>query len=235
MLNYLRRTVPPWGVKLNLGCGGHSPAGWVGCDYDSVKEIDVAGDGCCLPFRGDAFSQVMLCHVLEHVDLVNVERFLVEVRRVMSVGGQLLVVCPDINSLMHHYIGFDAVNRMGGRQEWTGRGTPYGSMEIGDIFEDIFGLIVLEDDFFERDTKAGDDHLPHSDHRWNTYGRRLLEKVSAVFPNSRLLGTDGIADFGHECVITKDTRDIAWTDPQTNLTWDTAGWTNHTCAVLATK
>ena len=101
------------GLKLDLGCGSYC-RGDVGLDvdfswsnpwhrpefYDRVAgprrphpDLVLANANYSLPFRDNAFSEVVMIHVIEH--LVRPYDCLREIRRILRPSGKLVLVTPN--------------------------------------------------------------------------------------------------------------------------------------------
>ena len=101
------------GLKLDLGCGSYC-RGDVGIDidfswsnpyhrphfYDKVAgsknpypDLVLADANYPLPFRSNAFDEVVMIHVIEH--LVRPYDCLREIYRVLKPGGKLILVTPN--------------------------------------------------------------------------------------------------------------------------------------------
>ncbi len=63
-------------------------------DVQTVPWIDVVADGECLPFKDNCFDNILIFDVLHHIG--NVKRFFLEVGRVLSDGGMVVLVEPAI-------------------------------------------------------------------------------------------------------------------------------------------
>ena len=233
---------PVQGTKLNFGCGSHQPSGWVNGDIDisvfpdglddhhvllEQRPLERAlgyadGDITYLPFPDGDVQQVMMCHVLEHIRPEDVVRTLREVRRVLRVGGQLLIICPDIRVTLKHMLDLPLCPRgnpqLGGAVSFSDPPKPISLGQTPWTMEEVvrllFADVVLEDDPI-------DPELPRSGHKWNTYGSRLLNVVKRVFPSTVLL-PQTYRSSGR------------WNDPDSGYEWPTSGWRELTCAVLAT-
>lgn len=221
------------GKKLNLGCGEHHPKGWVNADTwdganpDVLLPVPYMGHTTSgpLPWGDGVFSQVLISHVLEHIRLEEVDLFLGEVRRVTKIGGQVLIICPDIKELLRDFLSPE-----GFKHGW----------EMDN--ETLFFEFVLEDDRHRIKDNPERSELPHSDHKWNTYGSRLLEKVQRTFPDSELLGTTGPVDYTGVIQIPETTgtciqegtpqEEYIWTDKR-GCVWPTVSWHKYSCSVLA--
>ena len=221
------------GKKLNLGCGDHHPKGWINADIQRRCNPDVLlprrepGNTACgpLPWEDGTFSQVLISHVLEHIRLEEVDVFLGEVRRVTKIGGHVLIICPDIKELLRDFLSPE-----GFKHGW----------EMTN--EALFFEFVLEDDRHRIKDNPAKSELPPSDHRWNTYGSRLLEKVRRTFPDSKLLGTTGPVDYEGVIQIPETTgtcvgadtpeEEYIWTNKNGDV-WPTASWHKYSCSVLA--
>jgi predicted SAM-dependent methyltransferase len=83
-------------VKLNLGCGPNSRAGWLNIDlFDSRADLrlDLRRHW---PFPDSSVSYVYSEHVFEHFEIYGeVPRFLAEALRVLQSGGVFDVGVPD--------------------------------------------------------------------------------------------------------------------------------------------
>ncbi len=93
------------GPLLDVGCGTKpyrelfATDTYVGLDIDSQSSrargtADAFYDGGRFPFEDGAFHAVLCNQVLEHV--FNPQEFLSEIRRVLSVGGRLLLTVPFV-------------------------------------------------------------------------------------------------------------------------------------------
>jgi 2-polyprenyl-3-methyl-5-hydroxy-6-metoxy-1,4-benzoquinol methylase len=109
----------PGGSVLELGCGGGdllcrlSALGWraegVDVDPNAVdnarrKGLNVKlGPVEALAYPAECFDAVIMVHVIEHVH--NPRRLLQECYRILKPGGQLSLVTPNADSLLHRLFG----------------------------------------------------------------------------------------------------------------------------------
>ncbi len=114
-------------IKLNLGCGNHTPEGWVNVDYafgarlakipffrainkkigffqmdwdDRIKIHDLRRT---FPFDDASVDFIYSSHTLEHFSKEDGERFLKECHRVLKPGGIIRVVVPDLGAIVSDY------------------------------------------------------------------------------------------------------------------------------------
>jgi predicted 2-oxoglutarate/Fe(II)-dependent dioxygenase YbiX/SAM-dependent methyltransferase len=94
------------GLKVHLGCGDHRIAGWVNVD---ARGGDIRMDlRWPLPFRDGSVSYVFASHVFEHLYRgTELRAVLREVRRVLSPGGVLRIVVPDMEKCLRAYVAAD--------------------------------------------------------------------------------------------------------------------------------
>jgi predicted SAM-dependent methyltransferase len=121
-------------IRLNLGCGLRTPPGWVNVDGSwnarlakhpilrrSLTKIgllpkdrlDIPWDSSIfihdvrkpLPFESGCVSTVYASHVLEHLYLEEGRQLIRESFRVLSAGGVLRVVVPDLRVFVEEYLG----------------------------------------------------------------------------------------------------------------------------------
>lgn len=105
-------------MKLNLGCGGIAPPGWVNVDFAvgaRLRKVPVLGalsrrvlrcdwdPGIVLhdlrrrfPWPSASVDYIYSSHSLEHLTRAAGERFMREVARVLKAGGIVRVVVPDL-------------------------------------------------------------------------------------------------------------------------------------------
>ncbi len=90
---------------LNLGCGTHFHPAWCNLDLVSddaaVQEHDIRQR---LPFPSGTFDAVYHSHVLEHLTPAQGEQLIQECYRVLSPGGILRIVVPDLERIAQIYL-----------------------------------------------------------------------------------------------------------------------------------
>lgn len=115
-------------VKLNLGCGAHTPEGWVNVDYalgariakipgfralnrrlrvlrlDWDPDIRLHDLGKPFPWDDDSVDVVYSSHTLEHLDRQAGRHFLGESFRVLRPGGLVRIVVPDLRAIVESYL-----------------------------------------------------------------------------------------------------------------------------------
>src|SRR5438105_2893856 len=114
--------------RLHVGCGFNTPNGWINMDsswgarlakhpqlHRAARTLRLAPEKqfeyqwCTnillhdlrkpLPFPSASVSAIYGSHVLEHLYLVEARRLLQECFRVLSTGGILRLVVPDLKSI----------------------------------------------------------------------------------------------------------------------------------------
>lgn len=123
----------PTGPKLHLGCGPITPSGWINVDgswnawlskrgwlagllrglkvvpqQDSDRQwnsnIKIHDVRRPLPFPDNSIAAIYASHLLEHLYLDEAVRLLRECYRVLSHGGFLRVVVPDVRAIVTDYL-----------------------------------------------------------------------------------------------------------------------------------
>jgi predicted SAM-dependent methyltransferase len=86
------------GLRLNLGSGQVALEGFTNVDaLPDAPNVDVVADlAKPLPFPDGGADMIYAAHVLEHFPTDAVPRLLADWRRVLRVGGLLLVAVPDL-------------------------------------------------------------------------------------------------------------------------------------------
>lgn len=127
----LSKVNPHGMVKLNLGCGANTPAGWINVDYAlgaRLRQMPLLGN-CIgwlnqhfglfqlqwqpdivlqdltkpLPWQSDSVDVIYSSHTLEHLDRQQGQQFIAECYRMLKPGGILRIVVPDLRHFISQY------------------------------------------------------------------------------------------------------------------------------------
>jgi predicted SAM-dependent methyltransferase len=115
-------------IKLNLGCGNNTPAGWVNIDYafgarfakipffslinkriglfqtNWDKKIMIHDLRRTFPFADSSVDIIYTSHTLEHFSKNEGVIFLKECHRILKGGGIIRIVTPDLEAIAYKYI-----------------------------------------------------------------------------------------------------------------------------------
>ncbi|MEI6398659.1 MAG: methyltransferase domain-containing protein [Pseudomonadota bacterium] len=90
---------------LNIGCGATFHPAWVNIDmnspHENVRSVNILKG---IPFPDSVFKVVYSSHVLEHLGRQQAEDLLRECGRVLSPGGVIRLVLPDLEVIVREYI-----------------------------------------------------------------------------------------------------------------------------------
>jgi predicted SAM-dependent methyltransferase len=105
-------------LKVHIGCGGQELPGWINVDnYPAPLAINLDW-GLPLPDRSARY--VFLSHVLEHLFYpVQSGQLLAEIRRVLTPGGIVRIVVPDIEQCIKAYADQNDAFFAARREHWT--------------------------------------------------------------------------------------------------------------------
>ncbi|OUL26023.1 methyltransferase type 11 [Nostoc sp. RF31YmG] len=114
-------------LKLNLGCGSHTPNGWTNVDYalgawlaklpvfstinkifkiinlDWPDQIVIHDLRKKFPWADNSVDVVYSSHTLEHLSRTDGQAFLKECHRVLKPNGIIRIVVPDLKSIVDKY------------------------------------------------------------------------------------------------------------------------------------
>lgn len=85
--------------KLNLGCGTDIKLGYVNLDKFKFKGVNVIWDVNKTPYpiKDDSFKEVIMYHILEHVD--DVVKTMEEIYRISKNGALIKILLPYFSGL----------------------------------------------------------------------------------------------------------------------------------------
>ena len=86
-------------IRLHLGSGRHPwPSNWV--DIDLEGEVDIKHDVTKLPmFEDGSVDEIQAIHLFEHLPRLEVEIVLKEWKRVLKIGGKLVLEMPSMDKI----------------------------------------------------------------------------------------------------------------------------------------
>lgn len=82
--------------KIEVGSGRTPKPGFYTCDIRPLPNIDFVCSADALPFANNSIKQLYSRHLIEHFTLKEFLKVLGEWNRVLKVGGELYIVCPNI-------------------------------------------------------------------------------------------------------------------------------------------
>jgi len=97
-------------IKLNVGASPiWSKKGWHTLDHKErdESETSIKGDAVNIPLDGDTCSTIFTSHMFEHIPHVKLEEILLEFNRVLSKGGVLRILTPDLHKVAKAYVEKD--------------------------------------------------------------------------------------------------------------------------------
>jgi len=84
--------------KLDIGCGNKKPDGYIGIDTSYFEypegEFIQADINCPLPFKDNSFVEIKASQTIEHIDNNKKVEFMVEIYRLLKVGGIFIAEFP---------------------------------------------------------------------------------------------------------------------------------------------
>lgn len=83
-------------MKLEIGCGKRPRAGYATCDIRDLPQVDYVCPADALPFEDNSIDEIYSRHVVEHFTLKEFLKVLQEWNRVLKVGGQVYIICPNL-------------------------------------------------------------------------------------------------------------------------------------------
>lgn len=130
-------------MKLNLGCGEKKLPGFINIDCEESQKPDLLHDFTKepLPYEEGSVDEIFCIHNLEHIPLHAWSKIFYEFKRLLKVGGILVLAYPEFDVCVKYY----QENHQGlrvfwraclyGRQLWPGdfHVTPIHSPELAEI------------------------------------------------------------------------------------------------------
>jgi len=86
---------------LDLGCGENKIKGAIGLDNVNLKSVDIVHDLIHFPypFESKSIDIIYLRHVIEHFDINDINKILIECHRILINGGKIEISVPHALSI----------------------------------------------------------------------------------------------------------------------------------------
>jgi len=92
-------------IRLNLGAGHVTRAGYLNVDARELDGIDVVADVRHLPFEKATVAEIYSAHVLEHFPLEELRTVLLPYwSSLLAAGGEFVAVVPDMETMISEYV-----------------------------------------------------------------------------------------------------------------------------------
>lgn len=94
--------------RMNWGCGGMTPPGWINSDCVARPGVDLPCDiRRGLPLEENSLDYITSIHALPEIPYPDLEDVLWELRRVLRPGGVLRLGLPDMDRAIDAYLRKD--------------------------------------------------------------------------------------------------------------------------------
>jgi len=91
-------------LQLHIGCGQRRIKNFINIDRNYSPATDFMANTIRLPCRDGTVDRIETYHVIEHIPRPIVSSVLAEWRRILKVGGCLVIECPDFDEAIKQYI-----------------------------------------------------------------------------------------------------------------------------------
>lgn len=82
--------------KIEIGAGKNKREGYESCDIRDIPGVDHVCKADELPFKDGEVDEVYSRHVVEHFTLKEFLKTISEWNRVLKVGGEIYIICPNL-------------------------------------------------------------------------------------------------------------------------------------------
>ncbi len=97
-------------MKLNIGSGSQVFPGYTNVDkYDDRAEIKA--DVCDLKMEDNSIEEVLMSHVIEHINPYLIMGVFCNIRRMLIPGGKLVIEVPNIEIIFNEFKDADMAKR----------------------------------------------------------------------------------------------------------------------------
>ena len=83
-------------MYLDIGSGKKVKDGYVRCDIRDLPNVDYCCKSNNLPFKDNNVDKIYSRHLIEHFTLKEFLEVLEEWNRVLKVGGEIYIICPNL-------------------------------------------------------------------------------------------------------------------------------------------
>lgn len=153
-LSYLKRRLiePPLPknsdgkVLVHVGCGEKNVPGFINVDTRPLAHVHVVTDDITslMDFDSGTVDLVYMCHILEHIKRSDLNKVLLEMKRVLKDGGVLRVSVPDLDRLIEVYNAaggnIESISRqlMGGQDhQYNVHYSVFNRQRLSGLFKDV--------------------------------------------------------------------------------------------------
>ena len=91
-------------IRLNLGSGNLSVAGYLSVDARELSNVDVVADVSKLPYEQGTVDEIFSAHLIEHFTRQRMEKELLPYwKSLLKTGGVFRVIFPDLEAMLQAY------------------------------------------------------------------------------------------------------------------------------------
>ena len=108
-----RFLLPAGAIRLHLGCGPKRLPGYINIDATVTPATDVVMEVLALDLPANSVAEIYSSHFIEHLNWPDIERALLEWRRVLELGGVITIRCPNFIYVLEEFLKADYETRWG--------------------------------------------------------------------------------------------------------------------------
>ena len=138
-------------MRVELASGERPYDGYLHCDMRVLESTDLVCRVEILPFADCSVESLLASHIIEHFPYESIISVLGEWHRVLSPGGDILIITPNLGYITHGYVDgwmdyTEARNRLFGGQDYEGNYhyTMFDSQSMFKALEEV-GFKSIED------------------------------------------------------------------------------------------
>lgn len=102
-INGIIKLLSPPKIRLNAACGNDIKEEYLNVDLYNGN-ADVQWDITNMPVEDDCVDEIFASHVIEHFKLREVSIALAEWNRVLKIGGELVIKCPNLEYEVNNWL-----------------------------------------------------------------------------------------------------------------------------------